>query len=699
MTEDHDPTAKGPVGTRVEGGVAVISIDNPPVNALSQAVRQGLLEALAAAQADDAVIAIVVLGAGRTFIAGADIREFGQPPAGPGLSQVIDALEASAKPVTAAIHGVALGGGLELALGCHYRVAAPEARVGLPEVALGLIPGAGGTQRLPRLVGVEAAVDLITSGRHVPAPEARELEILDALAEGDLRPFAIAFARDNAETPPRRLCDQAVEPPPAEFFQVQARKVAARAKGQESPLRALDAIRAATEAPSFAAGLAQERDIFVALKDSDQSKALRHVFFAERAAAKPPGLAASAPRPVASLGVVGGGTMGGGIATAALRAGLPVTLVERDDEAAKRAAQTVAVNLEGFVARGRMTAAAKEGALETFTATSEIGDIAQADLVIEAVFEDMAVKQAVFARLDRIAKPGAVLATNTSYLDVNEIAAATGRPADVLGLHFFSPAQLMRLIEIVQGDRTAPEVLATGFALAKRLGKVGVLAGVCDGFIGNRILRRTRQLADALLEDGALPWQIDRAMEAFGMAMGLYKVLDLAGLDIGWAERKRRAATRDPKARYVAIADRICERGWFGRKTGRGWYRYEGGKPLPDPEVEAIILAESGAKGIVRRAIDDQEIQDRMVCAMINEAAAILEEKIARRPLDVDLIEILGYGFPRWRGGPLFHGDTIGLDRVRASIERFARDDPEAWSPAPLIDRLVAEGKTFASLN
>ena len=668
---------------RVEGAVALAVIHNPPVNALSQEVRQGLMTALAAAAGDDGVAALVLLGAGRGFSAGADIREFGRAPAAPSLAEVIAALEASSKPVTAAIHGVALGGGLELALGCHYRVAVEGAKLGLPEVSLGLIPGAGGTQRLPRLIGVEAALDLIASGRQISAREAKDLGILDAVAEDDLAGFATTFAGERAGAPLPRLAERTVAAPAADFFSSQAKKIAAKARGQDSPVRALEAVRAAVALP-FDEGLAREREIFRELRESQQSKALRHAFFAERAAAKPPGLAEAPARPVERLGVIGGGTMGAGIATAALRAGLPVALVEQDPDGARRAGAAVARYLDGFVARGRMTAGQKDEALARFRATAALDDVAGCDLVIEAVFEDLAVKQDVFARLDRGLKPGAVLATNTSYLDVNRIAGATGRPADVLGLHFFSPAQVMRLIEIVQAEATAPDVLATGFALAKRLGKVGVLAGVCEGFIGNRILRRSRAQADALLQEGILPWQIDRAMEAFGMAMGPYKVMDLAGLDIAWAARKRMADRRP------TIADRLCEHGWFGRKSGRGWYRYEDGTAQPDPEVEAIVLAEADA---ARRTIEDGEIQQRLVYAMIDEGARILDEGIAQRPLDVDLIQILGYGFPRWRGGPLFHADSLGLDRVLAGITGFG------WTPAPLIEGMVTEGRSFSDLN
>jgi len=694
MTEQHGDA----ITPTVEDGVAILTIDNPPVNAISQAVRQGLMSAIGEVAGDATVKAVVIIGAGKVFIAGADVREFGRLPLEPFLPEVIAAIEGSEKPVIAAIHGVCLGGGLEIALGCHYRIAAPDARLGFPEVNLGIIPGAGGTQRLPRLIGVEKALDLVTTGRQVAAKEVLELGIVDALAEGDLLETARTFARERAGKAPPRLSERPVVPPPDGFFDRQREAITRRARGQESPLRALEAIQAAAELP-FADGLKRERAIFQELRGSDQAKALRHVFFAERAVSKVPGLEDAKPRRIESIAVIGGGTMGAGIAVAALRAGLPVTMVEADEAAVERGRSNVARNFDGFVSRGRMSEQQKAEHMDRLSAGADYGALAGADLAIEAVFEDMEVKKAVFARLDQAMKPGAVLATNTSYLDVNEIAASTGRPADVIGLHFFSPAHVMRLLEIVRADQTAGDVVATGFAVARTLGKVGVLSGVCDGFIGNRILARTRRQADYMIEDGALPWEVDAAMEAFGMPMGPFRVMDLAGLDISWAARKRQAATRDPQERYVAIADRICEKGWFGQKTGRGWYVYENGKPKPNPEVERTVLEESARKGITRRPFTADEIQGRMLHAMINEGARIVEEKIAQRPLDVDMVEIFGYGFPRWRGGPMCQADLIGLDKVLATIEEFARGDPAFWVPAELLRRLVADGKTFADLN
>ncbi len=685
----------------IEDGVAVITVDNPPVNAISQAVRQGLVDAMKAVAADGAIKAAVIRGAGNVFIAGADVREFGKPPIEPFLPDVIAAIEAADKPVCAAIHGVALGGGFEIALGCHYRVMSPKARAGFPEVNLGIIPGAGGTQRLPRLCGVEKAADLVTSGRQVAAKEALEARLIDAIAESedDLLAAAkrLALARTGSALP--RISQMAVPAPgSADFFATEKTKVARAARGQESPVRALEAVEAAATL-SYAEGMKRERAIFQELRSSDQARALRHVFFAERAVSRVPGLENAKPRKLARLAVIGGGTMGAGIAVACLRAGFPVTMIEADQAALERGRGNVEKNLDGFVARGRLSADGKAETMSRLALSLDYGALADCDLVIEAVFEDMGVKKTVFGRLDAAMKPGAVLATNTSYLDIDEIAQATRRPEDVIGLHFFSPAFVMRLLEIVRPAKTGDDVIATGFELAKKLGKVGVLSGVCDGFIGNRILARTRKQADYMIEDGAMPWDIDKAIEAFGLPMGPFRVMDLAGLDIAWAQRKRTAATRDPKERYVEIADRICEQGWFGQKTGRGWYVYDNGKPSPNADVEKIILAESERKGIKRRQIATEEIQNRILYAMINEGARIVEEKIAARPLDVDMVKIFGYGYPRWRGGPLCTADIIGLPKVLDGIRAFARIDPLFWKPSALLQKLVAEGKTFADLN
>lgn len=693
-----------PVRYSVQDGIAVIAVDNPPVNALSQAVRAGLAEAIARLAGDDRARAGVIYGTGRTFIAGADIREFGKPMAEPFLPDVIAAIEACDKPVVAALHGTALGGGLEVALGCHARVALSSAKVGLPEVTLGILPGAGGTQRLPRLAGAAVALDLITSGRHVAAVEAVKLGIIDAVVDGD-DPLAagLAFARRLVEG--EATCRRSGEIDPGAkdeaLFADWRAKTKTSARGQISPMVAIDAIEAAYDLP-FTEGMARERALFKELMASDQRAGLIHAFFAERAVAKIPEAEAASPREIASIGVIGGGTMGSGIAVAALNAGLPVTLVERDEASAERARGIVAKLLDDGVRRGKLSEARRDQILSRdFATATDYSALAETDLVIEAVFEDMDVKKDVFARLDGIAKAGAILATNTSYLDVNEIAAATSRPQDVIGFHFFSPAHVMRLLEVVVADKTGADVVATGFALAKTLRKVAVRAGVCDGFIGNRLLNTYRKAADYMVEDGASPYQIDAALVAFGFPMGPFAVSDLAGLDIAWAGRKRRAATRDPRERTVGIADRICERGWFGQKTGRGYYLYEAGarRGSPDPEVEAIIAAEREDKGIVPRSFTDKEIVSRYMAAMINEAAKIVEEGIALRPLDVDVTMLAGYGFPRWRGGPMHYADRLGLATVLAELRRLSTEDAFFWEPAPLLVRLAEGGETFASLN
>ena len=686
-----DQAAHEAVGYEVEDGVAVLAIRNPPVNALSHAVRAGLWAAMD--RAEDEARAVVILGEGRTFIAGADISEFGRPPKEPWLPALCDRIEASPLPVVAAIHGTALGGGLEVALAAHYRVAVPSAKVGLPEVLLGIIPGAGGTQRLPRLTGAEAALDLVTTGRHVPAGDALDLGILDRVEEGEPRVIGLAYARELlAEgTGPRRV-SELPRPEPLDWDTAHA-KALAKGRGQIAPAAAVRAVQAASEM-DYPEGLARERGLFGELMESPQREGLIHAFFAERAVSKLPELKGVEPREVSHVGVIGGGTMGSGIATACLLVGLPVTMVEASGEALARGEGTVAKNLDGAVARGKMSDD-RRTAVE-FAGATGMDALGAADLVVEAVFEEMDVKKDVFGRLDAAAKPGAVLATNTSYLDVDEIAAATSRPEDVIGLHFFSPAHVMRLLEVVVGERTAPEVVATGFALAKRLGKVAVRAGVCDGFIGNRILSHWRMAVDHMVLDGASPYQVDRALEAFGMAMGPYKVADLAGLDIGWATRKRLAATRDPRERVPTFADRLCEMGRFGRKTGRGYYVYEDGKPIEDPEVEAIVAEAREGEG---RAFEDHEIQRRTMAAMVDEAARVVEEGIAARPLDVDVVLVHGYGFPRWRGGPMLWADREGLDSLLADIRRFAEEDDHFWRPAPLLERLASEGRRFADLN
>jgi 3-hydroxyacyl-CoA dehydrogenase len=697
MTQQEDAV----ITVEIEDGIAIITINNPPVNAISQAVRQGLKEAIETINSDDSIKAAVIAAHGRTFIAGADVREFGKPPQPPSLPETISAIENSEKPVVAAINGVALGGGLEIALGCHYRIAGPKARVGLPEVTLGLIPGAGGTQRLPRLIGVEAALDLISSGRHAGVEEGFKLGIIDGVTDGendDIKDFAINFAGKAVGDPLPQISAMETAKPADDFFETQQKKLAGKARGQLSPLMALDAVKAAVELP-FEDGIKKEREIFQKLRDSDQAKALRHAFFAERAVSKVPGLENAKPRTLETIAIIGGGTMGAGITVAVLRSGFDVIMIECDADAVARGQANVAKNLDGYVSRGRMTKDQKSDLLERFTATTEYSELSDVDVVIEAVFENLDVKKDVFQKLDAAMKPGAILASNTSYLDLNQIAAFTKRPEDVVGLHFFSPAHVMRLLEIVRGDKTSDDVLSSGFAFAKKLGKVGVLSGVCDGFIGNRILAQMRKQADYMIEDGAMPSDVDKAVEGLGLPMGPFRVMDMAGLDISWAARKRQAPDRDPNERYVAIADRICETGYFGQKTGSGWYVYDNGKYEPNPDAEKIILEESGKKNITRREFAPQEIQDRILYAMINEGAKILAEGIAKRPLDIDMVEVFGYGFPRWRGGPMCTADLIGLPKVLDAIKGFEQEDPAFWKPASLLVNLVETGKDFASLN
>ena len=688
-------------------GVLLVSVDNPPVNALGAAVRQGLMAAIAQAEADAGIQAVLIVGEGRAFIAGADIREFGKPPVPPALPEVCQAIEACSKPVVAAIHGAALGGGLEVALSAHYRLALPGARLGLPEVLLGLLPGSGGTQRAPRLMGVKAATELMLSGKHLGAQAALAAGLVDALAEGD-DPVAAGLAyvhellaRRAPARPtsalPGRLADKAAAQ--AELDALKA-ETAKSARGLFSPLKIIDCVQAALDLP-FDEALMFERAQFMACLDSPQRAGLIHAFFAEREVVKVPEAKAAAPRPFTSIAVIGGGTMGAGITVSALDAGLPVTMIERDESSIARGRAHVEKVYDALVAKGRMSAEAKAATMARYNGSTRYEDIAGTDLVIEAVFEDIEVKKAVFRELDRVCKPGAVLATNTSYLDIDAIAAATARPEDVIGLHFFSPANIMKLLEIVVPARVSADVVATAFELAKRLKKVPVRAGVCDGFIGNRILAVYKQAADYLMEDGASPYEIDAAVRAFGYPMGPFQVTDLAGGDIGWATRKRRAATRDPKARYVEIADRICERGWFGQKTGRGFYLYPEGARAgqPDPEVLAIVDAERARKGVVPRPFSADEIMRRYMAAMVNEGAKVVAEGIALRPLDVDVTFLSGYGFPRHRGGPMKWADMQGLPKVLADIREFAKDDPLFWQPAPLLEQLVAEGRNFDSLN
>ncbi len=690
------------IGYERVGDIAVLSVRNPPVNALSQAVRQGLWDRMDQAEADEGVRAVLIVGEGRAFFAGADITEFGKPPLEPHLPVLINRIESSPLLVVAAMHGVSLGGGLEVALGCHYRLAVPSAKVGLPEVHLGLIPGAGATQRLPRLSGVEPALGIMTSGRHIPASQAAELGVIDRVVDGDPLELGKAYAQEllDANAPRRAVSEMPV--PAAIDWDAAFQATLAKSRGQISPAWCVRAVQASVEKP-FAEGLAAERQIFRDLMQTDQRKGMIYAFFNERAVGNLPELKGVAPRDLAKVGVIGGGTMGSGIATAALLAGISVTMLEMSTEAGEAARGRITGNLEGALKRGKISAERHEKILsEDLQIVTDYSALSDVDLVIEAVFEDMDVKKTVFAKLDDVCKPGCILATNTSYLDVNEIAQITSRPADVIGLHFFSPAHVMKLLEIVVGDATAPEVTATGFALGKRMGKVSVRAGVCDGFIGNRILATYRTAADQMILDGASPFDIDKAMEEFGFAMGPFAVSDLAGLDIGWAVRKRkRAEGVQMAARDAEFADRLCEQGHFGQKTGKGYYDYSAGPRarVPNPDVEEIIAAEREAKGIETRTFNHEAIVRQYMAAMVNEAAKVVGEGIARRPLDVDMTLIFGYGFPRYHGGPLKWADMVGLPELLNDIRNYGQMDPDFWAPAPLLEQLVAEGRTFDDLN
>lgn len=693
------------VQTRLDGEVLVVTVNNPPVNALGQAVRAGLLAAVEQAAADAAVKAVLIVGEGKAFIAGADIREFGKPAMPPSLPEVCNAIEASGKLVVAAIHGAALGGGLEIALSAHYRLALPKAQLGLPEVNLGLLPGAGGTQRAPRVMGVRAATELMLSGKHLNAKAAAAAGLVDKLVEGDDALAAgLAYTREllAAGGAVRRTRDIEIADKMAALADLEALAIetAKKARGLFSPMKIIECAKATVELP-FEQGLAKERELFLQCLESPQRQGLIHAFFAEREVSKIPEAKAAAPRAFAKLAIIGGGTMGAGITVAALDAGFPVIMIERDAESIARGQANVEKVYNGLIAKGRMTEEGKAAIMARYTPSTSYDDLKDVDLVIEAVFEDLDVKKAVFKELDRVCKPGSVLATNTSYLDIDAIAASTSRPQDVIGLHFFSPANIMKLLEIVVPAKVSADVVATAFELAKKLKKVPVRAGVCDGFIGNRILAVYKQAADYIMEDGASPYEIDEAVRAFGYPMGPFQVTDLAGGDIGWATRKRRAATRDPKARYVHVADRICERGWFGQKTGRGFYLYPQGARVgqPDPEVLAIVDEERAKKGVTPRKFTPEEIIRRYMASMVNEGAKVVEEGIALRPLDVDVTFISGYGFPRWRGGPLKWADMQGLDKILADIKEFEKEDPLFWKPAALLEKLVAEGKNFDSLN
>lgn len=679
--------------------IGVVTVNSPPVNALSAAVRGGILECIKAAVADPAIKGIVLTCAGRTFIAGADITEFGKPPKPPGLNEVLAEMENSPKPIVAAIHGTALGGGLEVALACHFRVATKDAKLGLPEVKLGLLPGAGGTQRLPRAVGPELAVKMVVGGDPIGAAEALKNGLIEEIVEGPAS-GGEAFARKllAEKRPLRRLRDDdsklAAAKADRSIFTNAVAALTKKARGLEAPFAAADAVGAAIDFP-FEEGLKKEREGFMKLLVSDQSKAQRYAFFAEREANKIAGVPeGTKSRPVARVAVLGAGTMGGGIAMSFANAGIPVTLIETAEEQLKRGLGIMQKNWEATAARGGIPADAPAKRMALIDGKVGLENVKDADLVIEAVFETMAVKQEVFGKLDQFAKPGAVLASNTSYLNIDEIAKATKRPQDVLGMHFFSPANVMKLCEIVRADKTAPDALVTAVSIARKIAKVPAVVGVCDGFVGNRMLAQRGKQSEKLLFEGALPQQVDAVVTKFGMPMGPFAMGDLAGLDIGWRSRKDRGIKSE-------IADALCEAGRFGQKTGKGYYKYEAGSraPMPDPEVEKLIDETLLRLGRKKRVVSDDEILERMMYPMINEGAKILEEGIAARPSDIDVVWLYGYGWPIYRGGPMYWADTVGLKHIADRLSFYAKEtnDP-SLEPAPLLKKLAAEGKTFASL-
>ncbi len=685
------------------GHVAVITMDKPPVNGLGFELRDGIAKALDQANADAGIQAIVLTGTARAFSGGADVTEFGTPNAlrEPNLRVVIGLLEDNPKLVVAAIAGQCLGGGLELAMSCHYRVALADATLGLPEVKLGLLPGAHGTQRLPRLIGLEPALNMIVSGTPVAAAKLAGTALIDQIIDGDLVDGAVAFARQLlADNKPRRRARdlKVTHANAAGYLQFARNTIAATSKNFPAPLKCWEAVANSVSKP-FDEAVRIERELFMSLMNTPESRALRHVFAAERAATKLPDLPADTPlRPIKSVGVIGAGTMGGGITMNFLNAGIPVVLLEMKQDALDKGLATIRRNYESSMKKGKLKPEQVEQRMAAVTGTLDYKAFSDADLVIEAVFENIDVKRQVFETLDQVCKPGAILASNTSYLDLNQIAGFTKRPQDVIGLHFFSPANVMRLLEIVRGDQTAPDVLATCMALAKTIRKVAVVSGVCDGFIGNRMLARYGAAAYGLVNAGALPQQVDAALQKFGLAMGPFRMGDLAGLDIGWATRKRRAAEAGVEMKPV-VADLLCEAGRFGQKTGAGWYRYESGKrdPIPDPLTEKLITDYRLTNNISERKISDAEIVERCLFALVNEGARILDEGIAARASDIDLVYLNGYGHPAHRGGPMLYADTVGLPNVVRSLRRFAAEPgaDASWQPAPLLLRLAEEGKTF----
>ena len=673
----------------LEHNIAVLTVNAPPVNALSLTVREGIIAGMAKASADPAVEAIVLICAGRTFIAGADITEFGKPPRDPSLHHVIDAIEGSAKPVVAAIHGTALGGGLETALACHFRVAVPSAKLGLPEVKLGLLPGAGGTQRLPRVVGVPQALEMVTSGTPIGAKQAAAAGLVDELTpEDELRAHAILFARRVLEEkrPPKRVRDLPVTAEPGVFDAF--RKANARKfRGFDAPENNIRCIEAAAT-KSFEEGIAIERKLFMELMTGVQSQAQRHLFFAERAAQKIPGLPEGTKvRPIKKVGVIGAGTMGGGISMNFLSAGYAVTIVETNETALQRGTGIMRQNYENTAKKGRLTQDQVERNMALLTPSMSLDDLADCDLVIEAVFENMDIKKQIFGKLDGIVKQGAILASNTSYLNVDEIAASTKRPQDVCGMHFFSPANVMRLLEVVRGAKTAPDVLETVLGLARKIGKVAAVSGVCHGFIGNRMLELRQREANKLILEGAMPWDVDRVITAFGMPMGPFQMADLAGLDIGWSAETSRGES---------LRDQLCEQDRRGQKTKAGFYDYDEKRtPTPSDLVRDLVLRQSEKKGVTRRTISDEEILERCTYTMINEGALILEEGMAYRASDIDMVWLAGYGFPAYRGGPMFYADTVGLPKIVAKLREFQKMSEADFRPAPLLEKLAAEGKGF----
>ena len=688
-----------------EGRIGILTINNPPVNALAAAVRTGIKEGVEAFGKDPNIDAIVLIGGGRTFIAGADIREFGKPPSGPNLNDVIATMENSPKLIVAALHGTPLGGGLETALGAHYRVSLPSTRMGLPEVHLGILPGAGGTQRLPRLTGAKYALDAIISGRHIPAPEAKSKGIVDAIVEGDLLKGAIAHAEMllAQKAPLRRVRDLKATLESPDLFAETEKAIARKARGFKAPWNIIKTVQAAVELP-FDEGMKRERELFMELLTSSESAAQRYYFFAEREAAKVKDVPSDTPqREIKSGGIIGAGTMGGGIAMNFANAGVPVTLLETSQEALDRGLKTIRTNYENTAKRGGMKAEDVDKRMALIKPTLDYNDLKDVDLVIEAVFETMEVKETVFKKLDEIAKPGAILATNTSGLDVNQIANYTKRPGDVIGMHFFSPANVMKLLENVRGKATEKDVIATVMSFSKKIGKIPVLVGVCEGFVGNRMLRMRGIQSAYMMEEGALPQQIDKVVYDFGFPMGPFAMSDLAGNDVGWRIRQGKKEKEKRNVRYTGyVADAICELGRFGQKTGAGYYKYNlpDRTPIPDPEVEKIIEETSKKLGITRRAISDQEILERALYPMVNEGAKILEEGMAQRSLDIDVIWVNGYGWPVYRGGPMWWADNVvGLKTIHDALLKYrdASGDP-FWEPAPLLKKLVQEGKKFSSV-